>query len=118
MNCHLTDQQRKDGARCRSWDCKPCFEFGTSTHDQNLIRSQMLILKENEIESLRQQLTTTQAELKEAREVIRFYSNHDNWLEPDGLPDDYVQIRDDMEGRRGGFRARAFLAKYPKEMSK
>lgn len=28
MNCHLTNEQRKNGAMCRSFDCKSCKDFG------------------------------------------------------------------------------------------
>lgn len=33
MNCHLTNEDRKKGARCRSFDCQGCREFYRATQE-------------------------------------------------------------------------------------
>ena len=68
--------------------------------------------QEDEIESLRQQLTTAQEELKEARDIIaRVYSGDDEChLDHHGYCQEHL-----LELDCSVKRARSFLAKYPRE---
>lgn len=81
-------------------------------------------------ESLRQQLTAAQEELKEAREVIGFYGDIDSWhsLLTESIKYHRIDLDDVGDGEFdnghetddsgvGGKRARAFLAKYPREIT-
>lgn len=50
MNCNLTNDERKRGNRCRSWDCTPCKEHGLSVNDATIINvhmDNMTLKKEN-----------------------------------------------------------------------
>lgn len=80
------------------------------------------------LESLRQQLTATQEELQEAREVIAVYADKENWhcrVEDSysGLINEWTaqgidtdSDEDIVNGEwQGGKRARVFLSKYPRE---
>lgn len=37
MNCNLTDRDRDNGTRCRSFDCKPCLNYKLSANDATII---------------------------------------------------------------------------------
>lgn len=52
MNCTLTNNQRKEGTRCRSFDCVPCKEFLTP-NDRSIIDNEIIKMLKKEIESLR-----------------------------------------------------------------
>jgi hypothetical protein len=55
------------------------------------------------------ELEVTKQRLEEAEKVIGFYADTENWLEPDGLDGDYLQIKDDQRHHYGGFRAREYF---------
>lgn len=52
MNCSLSDKQRKEGMRCRSFDCIPCKEYLTS-NDRAIIDNEIIKMLNKEIERLK-----------------------------------------------------------------
>lgn len=72
---------------------------------------------DEELQSLKEHIESLQGQLAEAREVIGFYANKKNWCRGDAY-DPSVFIGDDDEEWKGksylnGFKARAFIEKYP-----
>lgn len=41
MNCNLTNEDRDNGMRCRSFDCNPCINYKLNTNDATIINVHM-----------------------------------------------------------------------------
>lgn len=108
MNCNLSEQERKTGVRCRSFDCIPCKEH-LSSKDRSIIDNEIIkmLMKENKrlelevkhgcsicalqpditIRDLESKLKAQQElidrlekENKELKECAEFYGNPENWI--------------------------------------
>lgn len=81
MNCNLSDQERKNGARCRSWDCVQCKDFLTF-NDRAIIDNEMIKMLRKEVEGLNSKLKAQELELEKARELIEEILGIDNKNKP------------------------------------
>lgn len=74
MNCNLTNEDRNNGMKCRSWDCQPCKEY-VSEHDNKIIESHIVQLKKRATawDDLKQENEKLKAENEELKRTLEGY---------------------------------------------
>jgi hypothetical protein len=71
-NCNLTDQQRKEGLRCRGFFCAPCRKF-ISDNDNKIIDNHINQMLDRENKALIRKLVDAHQLLRELDAEIEAY---------------------------------------------